>query len=255
MLSIGPRRHCASFILQRFGLAPFREILPPEIFVAVAREAGCAPKRQRPLIPEVVVWLMMYVGLQTTSMTQGLALAWGLVRAVCPWLHEAGVTEEAFSLARKQLTIGFWQGLWRRLVHRFEARFAASLLWKDAYRVLAVDGSDVDLPNAPGVAQFFGRPRNAKGPGRRPQAKLVALCSVFTGFCLAFKVVAKNFTEHQALGHLLRRLRRNDLVLMDRGFFSLRRHLAYSSAESSFPDPALRSTSRSCPTPAALEPQ
>ncbi len=219
MLSIGYQKACASTIFQRFGLVPFRGILPPEVFVAAARDGGCAPRRERPLIPEVVAWLMMYVGLQTTSMTQGLCGAWGLVRGVCPWLQDGCVTEEAFCQARRQLTIGFWRDLWERLVSRFEAKFASSLLWKNTFRLLAIDGADVDLPNTPMVARFFGRPRNGKGEGRQPQAKLVALCSVFTGFCFAFKLIAKRFTEHHALQHLIRCLRLDDLVLMDRGFF------------------------------------
>lgn len=242
MLSIGSQNACASTIFQRFGLAPFRGILPPEVFVAAAHDGGCAPRRERPLIPEVVAWLMMYVGLQTTSMTQGLCRAWGLVRAVCPWLQDGCVTEEAFCQARRQLTIGFWRNLWERLVSRFEAKFASSLLWKNTFRLLAIDGADVDLPNTPLVARFFGRPRNGKGEGRQPQAKLVALCSVFTGFCFAFKLIAKRFTEHHALQHLIRRLRPDDLVLMDRGFFSLCGHLAYPPARRTLSHSALRST-------------
>ena len=230
--------HCsASVIFQRFGLAPFRGILSPDVFAAAARQAGCAPKRQRPLIPEVVAWLMMYVGLQTTSMTQGLGQAWGLVRAICPWLLRTCITEEAFCQARKQLTMGFWRKLWEHLVSRFEAKFTSSLLWKGTFRVLAIDGSDVDLPNAPKVARFFGRPRNQQGEGRQPQAKLVALCSVFTGFCCAFKLIAKPFTEHQALQHLIRKLRINDLVLADRGFFSLCRPMANAATRGSLPHP------------------
>ncbi len=131
MVSIGAHRRYAAILFQRFGLAPFREVLPPDLFAAAAREADCTPKRNRPLIPEVVAWLMMYVGLQTTSMTQGLCRAWGLVRAVCPSLHEGCVSEEAFCQARKQLTIGFWRNLWERVVSRFEAKFAASMLWKN----------------------------------------------------------------------------------------------------------------------------
>ncbi len=239
MAFIGSHRRYASLVFQKFGLAPFRRILSPEVFAAAARAGRCAPRRDRPLIPEVVAWLMMYVGLQTTSMTQGLCRAWGLVRAVCPQLQSGCVTEEAFCQARNLLTLEFWRSLWERLVSRFEAKFTPSMLWKNTFRLLAIDGSDVDLPNAPKIACFFGRPANGKGEGRRPQAKLVALCSVFTGFCFAFKLIGKPFTEHHALQHLIRRLRRSDLVLMDRGFFSLRRHLAYPPAWSALPPPAL----------------
>ncbi len=225
MVSIDRRRCSATTLFQRFGLAPFQSILSSDVFTDAAKNAGCAPKRNRPLIPEVVAWLTMYVGLHTTSMTQGLTQAWGLVHTACPGLGATSVSEEAFCQARQQLTLGFWRNLWRQLAHRFEVRFSSSLLWKNTFRLLAVDGSDVDLPVAPKVAQFFGRPRNQRGQRHQPQAKLVSLCSVLTGFCLDFKLVGKRFTEHHALRHLIRHLRRNDLVLMDRGFFSLRSHL------------------------------
>lgn len=244
MASIGSHGFYASLVFQKFGLAPFRRILSPEVFAAAADAGRCSPKRDRPLIPEVVAWLMMYVGLQTTSMTQGLCRAWGLVRAVRPQLQSGCVSEEAFCQARKQLTLAFWQNLWEQLVTRFEAKFTPAMLWKDTFRLCAVDGSDVNLPNAPSLARFFGRPCNGQGEGRRPQAKLVSLCCVFTGFCLAFKLIGKSFTEHHAFKHLIRRLRPLDLVLMDRGFFSLHSHLAYPPAWSAFPPPALGSASR-----------
>lgn len=248
MSSIGSQRACALTIFQQFGLAPFRDILDAKAFREAANSGRCAPKRKRPLIPEVVAWLMMYVGLQTTSMTQGLSRAWGLVGVVCPWLCERGITEEAFCQARKQLTIAFWRNLWEHLGRRFEAAFAPSLLWKGRFRLLAVDGSDVDLPNAPKIARCFGRARNGTAEGRRPQGKLVALCSVFTGFCFDFKLISKSFTEHHALRHLIRHFRLNDLILMDRGFFSLRGHLAYSAARRALPSATLRSASRLCQT-------
>ena len=160
---IGSRRRSALAVFQKFGLAPFREILPPEIFATAACVGSCAPKRDRPLIPEVVAWLMMYVGLQTTSMTQGLSQAWGLVRVVCPRLRSDCVSEEAFCQARNQLTFGFWRNLWERLAQRFEAKFTPSVLWKNMFRLLAVDGSDVNLPNAPEIVRFFGKPANGKG--------------------------------------------------------------------------------------------
>ncbi len=48
----------------------------------------------------------------------------------------------------------------------------------------------------------------------------MAVCSVFTGFCVAFKFLSLAFTEHHGLAHLIRRLRPQDLLLLDRGFFS-----------------------------------
>lgn len=246
MVTIDRRKCQATAIFQRCGLTLFQSILPSDVFTDAAKNADCAPKRHRPLIPEVVAWLMMHVGLHTTSMTQGLTQAWGLVRAGCPRLSATSVSEEAFCQARGQLTLGFWRNLWRTLAHRFEDRFASSLLWKNMFRLLAVDGSDVDLPIAAKVSQFFGQPRNQHGHRHQPQAKLVSLCSVLTGFCFDFKLVGKRFTEHHALRHFIRRLRGNDLVLMDRGFFSLPGYLANTAKTRPFPASVVQSASWPC---------
>lgn len=130
MLSIGRNRRVTVAIFQNFGLAPFRNILTPKDFAAVAEQTGCAPKRNRALVPEVVAWLMMYVGLYTASMTQGLCQAWGLVRAVCPGLTEHGVTEEAFCQARRRLPLAFWRRLFGDLTRRYTRRFDAGMRWK-----------------------------------------------------------------------------------------------------------------------------
>ena len=232
---IGSTHYSASHILQQAGLAPFRSILPAEEFDRVARQTGCAQKRKRPLIPEVVSWLMMLVALETTSMTQGLCRAWGLVRSLAPTRRCNPVSEEAFSQARTGLSIRFWRALWRRLQGRYEQQFDSAMRWKDTFRLLAVDGSEVLLPKVPALDRFFGRPKGAKGEGRRPQARLVALCSVFTGFCLAFKFIPLRFAEHSGLRHLIRCLRSNDLLLLDRGFFSLRGSLVDPAAKSPVP--------------------
>lgn len=225
MQLIGSARRPASLILQQAGLAPFRSILSADEFDHAAQQTGCGPKRKRPLIPEVVSWLMMLVALETTSMTQGLCRAWGLVRTLVPAGDSNPVSEEAFSQARTELTLRFWHNLWDRLQSRYQQRFDSTLRWKGTFRLLAVDGSEVLLPKVAAPGSFFGRPKGARGEGRRPQARLVALCSVLTGFCLAFKFMPLRFAEHTGLRHLIRHLQRNDLLLLDRGFFSLPCHL------------------------------
>jgi len=250
MSSIGSCRPRASHILQHFGLAPFRGLLPPEEFAIAALEGGCEPQRKRPLIPEVVVWLMMYVALTTKSMTQGLTQAWGLVRAICPALKETCVTEEAFCLARGLLSLSFWRTLWDRLQQRYEENSRSRMLWKGKHRVLAGDGTEAGLPNVPALVKFFGRPKNGKGASRQPQGRLVALCSVFTGFCVAFMFVSLRFTEHTVLRHLIRKLCPDDLLLLDRGFFSLRRDGADPLASRALRDAHLGPSGRLCQTDA-----
>jgi hypothetical protein len=219
MSAIGQPRRNAVDLIRQFGLAPFRRILSPNDFTAIAEQSDCVPERRCPLTPEVVAWLMMYVALLTTSMTQGLKLAWGVVRSICPTLRAAIVTEEAFGEARNRLPWRFWTGLWNLLQRRYLSVFDDALRWKGLL-VMGGDGTAVDLPNVPAVAQRFGRPKNGKSRRRQPQGRLVALCSVFTGWCWSFAFMPLRCTEHQALQRLTRTLRSGMLLLLDRGFFA-----------------------------------
>jgi hypothetical protein len=234
MSCIGLSRADTRHILAQFGLAPFRHILTPADFVALAAATGCAPKRARRLTPEVVVWLMLGVALQVTSMTQGLALAWGwLATAGFVLARAAPVTEEAFCQAREALPLRLWHALWAQLCAKYEQRFGAALRWK-GLRVLAADGTEADVPNVPALVKFFTRPRTQRGESKAPQGRLVAVCSVCTGFCVDFIFTSRLCSEHLALRHLIRRLRALDLLLLDRGFFSLRRHPRHPAAPSAF---------------------
>jgi len=240
MSFIGPT-HARSRTFLSFGLARFQAILTPKDFETIAQQTDCAPKKERALTPQVVFWLMACVGLYTESMTQGLLRAWDWVRAACPHLPAEGVSEEAFCQARRDLPLRFWRALWERLQARYQNRFAAAMRWKGIFRVLAGDGSEVRLPKAAALTSFFGCPKNGERESRQPQGRLVAFCSVFTGFCTAFKFVPLRFSEHTVLRHLISKLQINDLLLLDRGFFSLRRPLAHRAAEGSLPPAPLES--------------
>lgn len=219
MSCIGQSRQDAVSVVRRFGLAPFRHLLTPSDFELTAQACGCAPRRRRPLIPEVVAWLMMYVAMTRTSMTQGLQSAWGVMRALCPGLRQAPITEEAFAKARNQLPRRFWIALWDLMQGRYRSTFDSRLRWKDLV-VLGGDGTVVDLPNRPALVLRFGRPKNGKAERPQPQGRIVALCSVFTGWCHGFVFTPLRITEHQAIQHLAKTLDRGILLLLDRGFFS-----------------------------------
>ena len=114
--------------LLSLGLARFQAILTPKDFKTIAQQTGRAPKKGRPLTPQVVFWLMACVGLHTESMTQGLLRAWDWVRAACPHLPADCVSEEAFCQARRQLPLRFWRALWDCLQARYQHRFSARRL-------------------------------------------------------------------------------------------------------------------------------
>lgn len=221
MEQIGQARGELKAIVARFGLAPLRGVIPSAWFEFAARRAGCAAKRASPLQPESTFWLMVLAALDGTSMTAGLKTAWALIGRAFPcWAGARAVSEEAFCRARERLSVRFWRTVWQMLWTQYQDRLASQLVWKE-WRVFAVDGTTVALPKHPRVSARFKHQRKGRGGTHAPQGRLVALCSVFTGFCANFAFMPLRFSEHEALRHLIRGLYPGDLVLLDRGFFSL----------------------------------
>lgn len=71
------------------------------------------------------------------------------------------VSEEAFVQARQKMPWAFWTALVVLLADRFAAQHSSHLCWK-GFRLLALDGTVVNLPNEAALAEHFGTARNGK---------------------------------------------------------------------------------------------
>jgi Insertion element 4 transposase N-terminal/Transposase DDE domain len=85
-------------------------------------------------------------------------------------------------------------------------------------RLMAVDGTTLDVADTPENARAFGRPTTRRGAGAFPQLRAVAL--IETGTHVLCDVVLRPFHggEAPAARHLLRSLGPGMLLLWDRGF-------------------------------------
>jgi Transposase DDE domain len=130
------------------------------------------------------------------------------------------VTEEAFVQARKRLPLSFWAWLLIVLAQRFEAAHSQADRWKE-FRLLMLDGSHVPLPRWKRLIKYFGTAKNGRKKAiNRPQARMLMLAFARTRLPWRYEVTPWS-THEQAIAHrLLVGLRANDLVLMDRGFWS-----------------------------------
>jgi hypothetical protein len=200
--------------LRRHGLTPFRRILTPDDFRAA--HAGSPPPKTI-LIPEVVFWLMATTTLAGESMAAGVLQFWQTMRAALPQLPLAPVTEEAFCLARAALPQRFFRRLFGQVVQRFEQRFAAPLLWQGR-RLLALDGTEVNLPAHPKVRRDFPPQLHRHGTPGPAQARLVGLVGLWSGLCHAFRFTPLGVCEQASARRLLHYLRPGDLLLADRNF-------------------------------------
>ena len=128
------------------------------------------------------------------------------------------VSEEAFTQARQLLPWGFWVALILLLTERFEARHGARAHFR-RFRLLTLDGTCLELAHWKPLRDYFGTVSNGKGR-RRAQARLVMLRLPFVRLPWRYELTPITQGERTVAARLLEHLRRDDLVLMDRGFFS-----------------------------------
>lgn len=128
------------------------------------------------------------------------------------------VSEEAFAQARRRLPASFWVALVVLLTERFLARHDAPTRFR-GFRLLCLDGTCLNLANWKPLRDHFGTVSNGKGR-RKAQARLVMLQLPLVRLPWRYELVPITQGERTVATRLLGHLRRDDLVLMDRGFFS-----------------------------------
>jgi hypothetical protein len=128
------------------------------------------------------------------------------------------VSEEAFTKARRLLPVKFWTELMLLLVARIEHKHLPRLSWK-GFRLLALDGTVIGLPHWKRLRQHYGAATNGRR-ACRTQVRLVMFQFPLARlpYCYALSPLSTN--EIPLAMSLLDHVRQNDLILMDRGFFS-----------------------------------
>jgi hypothetical protein len=99
--------------------------------------------------------------------------------------------------------------------------------WLRRWRLLAIDGFDVDLPDTEANAAEFGYAGSGDNRSALPKARVVAIAECGTHAFLAAEVDAYSVGEKTLAGRLYPRLRRDELLTADRNFYSFD---AWSSA-------------------------
>jgi hypothetical protein len=129
------------------------------------------------------------------------------------------VTEEAFAKARQRMPLVFWVQLILLLGERFEAEHAERLCFR-GFRLLAVDGTRLTLPDEKALRNFYGTASNGKGQ-HNAQARMVLLQSPLTRLPVAYQLQPVKVGEVTMARQLAAsNLRPDDLVLLDSGYVS-----------------------------------
>jgi hypothetical protein len=236
--------------VQSRGVRAFTKFLTPAVFAQAAGQAGCRIVRC-PLNLVNLVWLGLACSLDTTKSFATVLTTTFKILADAPHSPLAKiaspsppgpnnrasrraaktrskhdprqddptqVTEEAYVQARARMPLGFWIALVMILADRFAREHQALLRWKH-FRLLALDGTLVNLPRWKALADYYGTAKGQRG-GRFPQARLVMLQFPLTRVPYRFALGPKRQAEKTMAEPLLKELRKDDLLLMDRGFWS-----------------------------------
>ncbi len=145
------------------------------------------------------------------------------------------VSEAAFCKARRKMPLDFWMALILLLVERFQCQHAAAVRFGD-FRLLAMDGTCIRLPEWKQLKDHYGtakngktkgngetkrkRKRKGKKDGGTTQARMVMLQFPRVRLPYAYEVSPLSVGEKTLAGRLAKHLQPNDLVLLDRGFWS-----------------------------------
>lgn len=230
--------------LRQRDLRAFQHIFTPQ------RIAGAAARIGRtvgtcPLNLANLLWLSIACAWHKgRSFTDVLALFLKTLRDAQDWIHDplrplcepdhlspgrskhdprggaAGtVSEEAFAQARPKLPMALVDCLLLLLCDDFERAHPDYVRFK-GLRLLAIDGTTIRLEHWQALAEHFGCQSNG-GRGRScPSARLVMVSSPLSRLPWRYQVTPLAEHERAVAMRLLDRLRGDDLVLMDKGFFS-----------------------------------
>ncbi len=229
--------------IRQHDLEALGRILTPEL-LAEAVESRGAKLGRGPLNAANMVWLSLLAALHGDHDFEGVLELLGNMLKDCPgpvlpgfeppacprrargrrskyspYGQDVGrVSEESFVEARQRMDLGLVQTLLEKLGRRFEQKYPALTHWK-GFRILAMDGTKIQLERWAALREHFGTASNGKG-GRTVLSRLVMLAYPLARLPLRYLLTPWETSEKTAAGELLEGLDPNDLVMLDAGYWS-----------------------------------
>lgn len=199
-------------------------VCPRALIEEVLAATGKASQRERLLPAPAVVYYVMALGLWREAPLEEV------LRVVCEGLQWLGggqaeavqASKSAISQARTRLGSEVMRQLAERVLRPL-APPGAPGAWYRGLRVMALDGSCMDVADEAANAEFFGYPGAARGQSAFPQARLLGLVECGTHVVTAADVAPYGRSEQAMAAQLLpAKLRPDMLVLADRNFFGFK---------------------------------
>ena len=198
------------------------KVFPPEVVDAVIAEWGRTEQRRRSLPARSMAYFAMGMALHSEGSYEDVL---ALISDGLAWAHRQ---EGAGRLASKAAISHARDRLGPEPMARLFERVAAPLAsedtpgsWLAGRRLVAIDGTCLDLADTTANDAHFGRPGVNKGERAAfPQARVVALAECGTHAIFDAVIGPYTSSEGALSQELLGRLRPGMVCLADRGFYS-----------------------------------
>ena len=199
-------------------------VCPRVLIEEVLAQTGKASQRERLLPAPAVVYYVMALALWREAPLEEV------LRVVCEglqWLSggKAGAVQaskSAISQARSRLGPEVMEQLAQRVLRPL-APPGAPGAWYRGLRVMAVDGSCMEVADEAANAEFFGYPAASRGQSAFPQARVLGLVECGTHAVVAAAIAPYARSEIAMATELLpAKVQPDMLVLADRNFYSFK---------------------------------
>ena len=199
-------------------------VCPRVLIEEVLAQTGKASQRERLLPAPAVVYYVMALALWREAPLEEV------LRVVCEglqWLSggKAGAVQaskSAISQARSRLGPEVMEQLAQRVLRPL-APPGAPGAWYRGLRVMAVDGSCMEVADEAANAEFFGYPAASRGQSAFPQARVLGLVECGTHAVVAAAIAPYARSEIAMATELLpTKVQPDMLVLADRNFYSFK---------------------------------
>lgn len=186
--------------------------------VLAANSAGS--RRLRDLPHEVLVYFVMAMNLYATvayeevlrCVVEGLRQLWGDA------VKDAVVSKAAITAARQRVGVEPLKQLYAEQVKPIGPPEMAGV-WYRGYRVMAIDGSTLDVPDEVANGERFGYPGASRGETAFPQMRFVALAECGTNVLLNAAPGGYRDSEIKLAQSVIPHADSTMLLMADRNFF------------------------------------
>src|SRR6266508_2351606 len=198
------------------------KVFPAEVVDAVIAECGRTEQRRRSLPARSMAYFAMGMALHSDGSYEDVL---ALISDGLAWAERSDggrrlANKAAISHARDRLGPEPMALLFDRIARPLAARDTPGC-WLAGRRLVAIDGTCLDLADTPANDAFFGRPGVNKGERAAfPQARVVAVAECGTHAMFEAEIGPYTSPENALAGRLVDRLEPGMLCLADRGVYS-----------------------------------